>query len=231
MKEWIDGLLNLLFPNCCLVCNGPVSREENYICLDCLAGLPRTNFHLQRNNSTEQIFWGQIPIERGTSFVYYHKGSDFNKIVYSLKYGKSKEIGDIMGKIIASEIKNSGFFESIDLIIPIPLHKRKEKERGYNQSEWIAKGISEISGIPVRNDLLIRKIHNPTQTKKTPFERWENVKNIFELSTQENLDEKHILLVDDVLTTGSTLLSASQIICQAYKTKISILTLAITSTQ
>lgn len=227
MWKWIDSFIHLFFPQSCIVCDGPLSSSEKYICIKCLSSIPRTNFHLHRHNNAEKYFWGQIPIERATSFLYYSKGSDFKEIFYYLKYRNNKEIGEFMGRITALEIQNSGFFSDIDIIIPIPLHKRKKKERGYNQSEWIAKGISKITGIPINTTLLCRKIHNPTQTRKNAYERWENVQEIFSVSGNENINGKHILLVDDVLTTGATLLSASQTLTKVYNIKISIFTLAI----
>lgn len=229
MWRWIDCLTALLFPRCCVVCDGPLCPGEQFVCTGCLAGLPRTDFHLRAEHPAEMVFRGRLPVEKASSFYYHHKGGDYNKIVYMLKYGHCREIGLVMGRIMAAELEKSGFFDGMDCIVPVPLHRSRERQRGYNQSEWIAKGISAVTGIPLRSGLLIRTVHSSTQTRKTPFEKWENVDGIFEVAPVEDLDGKHLLLVDDVLTTGSTLLSAARPLCDAVNVKVSMLTLAIAS--
>lgn len=229
MRKWIDCLTGLLFPRCCVVCQGPLSRGEKFICTSCLALLPRTNDHLNPEHPTEKFFWGRLSVEKASSFYYHYKGSDYNRIVYKLKYGHCRQIGRMMGRIMASELEKSGFFEGIDLIVPVPLHPKKERRRGYNQSEWIGRGVSEVTGIPLHTGLLIRTVHTPTQTRKTTSERWENVSGIFESVPNEKPEGKRVLLVDDVLTTGSTLLSAAQTLCTNADVKVSMLTLAVAS--
>lgn len=189
--------------------------------------MPRTNFHSLEGNRAEQLFWGHIPIEKATSFLHYSKGSPYRKILYHLKYYNCKELGAHMGRIIASELNSSGFFNGVDILIPVPLHKQKEKDRGYNQSEWIAKGISQITGIPLSAGSLIRTVPTSTQTRKSTFERRENVQSAFTSLVNNNLHEKHVLLIDDVLTTGATLSSCALAIKKYHNVKISILTLAI----
>ena len=166
--------------------------------------MPRTNYHLREDNSVERMFWGKIPLERGTSFFYYHKGSDFRHILHQLKYGGRKDLGEIMGRFMAAELAATGFFRGIDVIIPVPLHPRKQKLRGYNQSECIARGVSAVTGIPIDVSSVLRRRHTETQTRKSAYERWENVDGIFLLRYPERFVGKHILIVDDVLTTGAT---------------------------
>ena len=135
--------------------------------------MPRTNYHLREDNSVERMFWGKIPLERGTSFFYYHKGSDFRHILHQLKYGGRKDLGEIMGRFMAAELAATGFFRGIDVIIPVPLHPRKQKLRGYNQSECIARGVSAVTGIPIDVSSVLRRRHTETQTRKSAYERWE----------------------------------------------------------
>ena len=148
----------------------------------CNMHLPRTNYHLQKDNPVEQLFWGKLPLVRATSYFFYRKGSDYRFILHRLKYGGRKEIGKTMGEYMAAELMPSGFFEDVDLIVPVPLHKKRQSARGYNQSEWIARGITAVTGIPTDCEVVVRRKNSETQTRKSVFERWENVEGIFELS-------------------------------------------------
>lgn len=227
IKDWLYSFISLLFPRCCVVCGRPLAKGEECICAMCNINLPRTNYHLQKDNQVEQLFWGKIPLERATSFFFYRKGSDFRQILHQLKYGGQKEIGAIMGRYMASELTVSGFFEGIDVIIPVPLHKRKQRIRGYNQSEWIARGISAVTGIRIDTEVIVRRKHTDTQTRKSTFERWENVDGIFELHHAESLKGKHLLVVDDVLTTGATTVACASRLVEIEGVRISVLTLAV----
>lgn len=227
IKDWLYSFISLLFPRCCVVCGRSLAKGEECICAMCNINLPRTNYHLQKDNQVEQLFWGKIPLERATSFFFYRKGSDFRQILHQLKYGGQKEIGAIMGRYMASELTVSGFFEGIDVIIPVPLHKRKQRIRGYNQSEWIARGISTVTGIRIDTEVIVRRKHTDTQTRKSTFERWENVDGIFELHHAESLKGKHLLVVDDVLTTGATTVACASRLVEIEGVRISVLTLAV----
>lgn len=227
IKDWLYSFISLLFPRCCVVCGRSLAKGEECICAMCNINLPRTNYHLQKDNQVEQLFWGKIPLERATSFFFYRKGSDFRQILHQLKYGGQKEIGAIMGRYMASELSASGFFQGIDVIIPVPLHKRKQRIRGYNQSEWIARGISTVTGIRIDTEVIVRRKHTDTQTRKSTFERWENVDGIFELHHAESLKGKHLLVVDDVLTTGATTVACASRLVEIEGVRISVLTLAV----
>lgn len=148
-KAWFLSFVHLFFPRQCAVCGSSLQEGEEGICIRCNMNMPRTNYHLREDNSVERMFWGKIPLERGTSFFYYHKGSDFRHILHQLKYGGRKDLGEIMGRFMAAELAATGFFRGIDVIIPVPLHPRKQKLRGYNQSECIARGVSAVTGIPI----------------------------------------------------------------------------------
>jgi ComF family protein len=192
----------------------------------CNINLPRTDYHLRKDNPVEKMFWGKIPLERATSFFFYRKGSDFRQILHQLKYGGQKGIGAIMGRYMAAELLESGFFEGVDVILPVPLHKKKQQIRGYNQSEWIARGIAAVTGISIDTESVVRRKNTETQTRKSFLERWENVEGIFELNHAESLIGKHILIVDDVLTTGATTVECASCLTDIEGIRISILTLA-----
>lgn len=223
----LDDFINLLYPALCLVCGENLHKNEQHLCLTCLYNIPKTNFHLQKDNQIEKRFWGKVPIWRGTAFFYFQKGSQFQQLLHSLKYRGNKEIGEFLGKYAAVDLKDSPDFSSVDVIIPVPLHPGKYKKRGYNQSEWIGKGLSEILGVPQDTTTLIRTKENTTQTKKTVFERYENTEGIFELSNKDSLTGKHVLLVDDVLTTGSTLEACIRALVEIPNLKVSLFTLAV----
>ncbi len=227
LKTWFLSFVHLFFPRQCAVCGNALQEGEEGICMKCNMDMPRTNYHLHQENPIERLFWGKIPLERATSYFFYHKGSDFCNILHQLKYGGRKDIGDVMGRFMAAELISTGFFRGIDKIVPVPLHPRKQKLRGYNQSECLAHGISVVTGIPVDFSSVVRKKHTDTQTRKSVYERWENVDGIFTLCEAETFKGKHILIVDDVLTTGSTTTACADAFKGVEGLRISILTLAV----
>ena len=158
MNTWFHSFWSLLFPRCCVVCGSPLSRGEECLCTCCNINLPRTGFHLRKDNPVECLFWGRIPgLKRASSFLFYRKGSDFRRILHLLKYGGYKELGEVMGRYMAAELSSGEFFDGVDMIIPVPLHRKKQKLRGYNQSEWIARGIASVTGIPLCAECMIRE--------------------------------------------------------------------------
>jgi ComF family protein len=219
--------INLLFPDLCIVCNENLQKNKQHICVNCLYGIPKTNFHLLIDNPIEKRFWGKVPVFRGTAFFYFQKGSPFQKLLHTLKYKGNKEIGEVLGKYAAADLLDSPDFRNVDVIIPVPLHPKRYKKRGYNQSEWIAKGLSEVLNIPQDTITLRRVRENTTQTKKSVFERYENTEGIFGLLDKNTLSGKHVLLVDDVLTTGSTLEACVNELLKSNNVKVSIFTLAV----
>ena len=219
--------IDLMFPNLCVVCGTNLQKNEQLLCLSCFHDIPRTNYHLLEDNPIERRFWGKVPVQRATSYFFFQKGSSFQKILHILKYKGNKEIGELMGKYAAIDLLDSPDFDSFDLIIPVPLHPIKYKIRGYNQSEWIARGISSVLNKPMDINTLQRVRENPTQTKKSVFERYENTEGILEVGEKAVLEGKHVLLVDDVLTTGSTLEACVRALLEIPGIKISIFTLAV----
>jgi ComF family protein len=198
---------------------------EKLLCTDCLIHLPRSNYHKNSENPVAKVFWGRTNIELASAFYVFEKGSKYQKLIHKMKYKEQKDIGIELGKMFGEDLSHTDF-KSIDTIIPVPLHPRKLKKRGFNQAELIARGLGESLEKPVDSNNLYRKVANPTQTKKNRIERWENVSGIFDLKSPEKAENKHILLVDDVLTTGSTLEACAHAFTSIPKVKVSIVVLA-----
>jgi ComF family protein len=229
VRTWGSDLISLLYPELCCACGATLYRGEKILCTRCLVKMPKTNYHQYKDNPVEMVFWGRVQIERATSFMLFVKGGKYQHLLHQLKYKGRKDIGIHMGELFARDLIGSEDFLKPQFIIPVPLHPDKEKKRGYNQSQMVAQGLSNILQIPINNETLYRKTFTQTQTKKSRYERWENVEEVFGVQKPENIAGKHIFLVDDVLTTGATLEGCSQILKQAADVKISILTLAYAS--
>jgi ComF family protein len=221
-----SDFLELIFPTLCYTCGERLVTQEKYVCFDCWNDLPVTNFHLDPGNKVAQLFWGRVKIENATSYFSYKKGSKYQQLIHSTKYKGLKELGFEVGRKYGYVLRDSEVFRAVDLIVPVPLHPKKEKKRGYNQCEWIANGIAEGLEKPVLSDNLFRKIFSSTQTRKNRYERWQNVEGIFGVHQPEVFENKHLLLVDDVVTTGSTLEACVHELLKIPDTKASIATLA-----
>ncbi len=219
-------VLNLVYPSICEGCGAELVGNEHNICVACWRGIPKTKFHLQQNNPIEQRFFGRIPVEHASSFYYFNKDTHIQEVLHALKYKSKTKIGIELGQRFGNELKDCDWIKDIDMLIPIPLSKQKLKIRGYNQSECIAIGLSESLHIPVDTQSVIRTKNTKSQTTMTIAERIENVKDAFEVQQPVSFENKHVLLVDDVMTTGATLESCAREILKTPNTKISILTLA-----
>lgn len=226
MRIVIDSLLAVFFPHLCVVCEDRLVDGEKHICLKCLTKLPLTEYAEMPDNWLEQFFAGRIPFRRAAAYAYFEKEGSLQRIVHEFKYKNNSDLAYFVGCLCGDELKDSSLIRGIDYIIPVPLHHKRKKERGYNQSEQIAKGISEQTGITLLTGVLLREINNPSQTKNSRFARWENVADIFSVKNREILEGKHILLIDDVITTGSTLESCAKEILKCSDCKISIYALA-----
>ncbi len=222
---YTSSVLDFFFPRYCLCCRQRLSLHEELLCCSCLINMPKVRHSSYTDNELTHIFWGLIPIEKGTALFHYTKNSPYSRILFALKYNNHPEVGTFMGRIIAEEFLPKRFFEDVDLIVPVPLSTEKLRKRGYNQSERIAKGLSEITGLEVNAHCIKRVISNPSQTTLTEAQRRTNVQNIFKVTEPKALSNKHILLIDDVTTTGATLLSCAETIAKEVPVRISIITL------
>ncbi|MBN2520521.1 MAG: ComF family protein [Bacteroidales bacterium] len=222
-----SDLVYLFFPEYCTTCGASLFRNEKIVCTRCLADIPEFQIDDVVNNEIAKLFWGRVNIEYAFSLYRFQKGGKYQSLMHELKYKGNKEVGIEFGKWLGIKLKKRIEFNEVDVIIPVPLHWKKEKLRGYNQSELIARGASYILNKPVITNCLVRTIETNTQTKKTRIERWENVESIFSLVNNPKIDGKHILLIDDIVTTGATLEACAQKILTAKDTKVSIATLAV----
>jgi ComF family protein len=224
-SEYFSDFIGLFFPKICASCDNPLVRNERFLCTKCLCELPKTNFQTNKENEVAKIFWGRVLLENATAHFYFQKGGHVQKLLHKLKYKNQKEIGIELGKIIGYDLAETPF-SFIDLVVPVPLHKSRLRKRGYNQSEYIALGISQVMGKPLDKKTLLRSIANPSQTRKHRYERWMNVDGIFNVNSFEKIANKHILLVDDVITTGATLEACVHALQSVPNIKVSIAVVA-----
>jgi len=216
----------LFYPRVCHACGKLLIKHEDILCTYCSLNLPKTNYHLWQQNPVLKLFDGRVEIYSAAVRYFYKKHGNVQSLLHNFKYKGYSDIGTKIGKDYGAELMLSPDFASVDLIIPVPLHYKKERLRGFNQSERFAFGLSQNMNAKLESSNLIRKVHTSTQTKKSRFERWENVNSIFELKNPEKLEGKHILLVDDVITTGSTIEACALIMAQIPGIKISVAAIA-----
>ncbi len=221
-----NHLLNLFFPKSCAGCHSFLLSDEKVICTQCRHEIPLTNHHKIEDNEIFQKFYGRIPLEYGSALFYFHKKGIVQEMIHKLKYKGQEEIGETIGNWYSKELQDLEQIKNIDYIIPVPLHKKRLRERGYNQVEGFGKALSANLNIPYENQLLHRKLHTKTQTKKNLLGRSDVFDNVFDVSFSENHHGKHFLLIDDVITTGSTLESCSRALLKIPDAKISVVCMA-----
>lgn len=227
-STWASSVADFMFPRICHICSQSLSKSEHYVCTSCLSNIPRTLFHRNSPNPMEDRFAGIIPIERASGHFFYSRGSELSELMQDLKYRYFPGLARELGRVMARELLPAGFFNGIDFVIPVPIHFLKRARRGYNQTEFIATGVSDETGIPVETRLRAVRPHR-TQTSLTLAERHRNTNGVFRLSSATGYDRRGILLLDDVCTTGSTLIAAAEaILSVAPEARISMLTLGVT---
>jgi ComF family protein len=222
----LKDLINLLYPLQCFACRKNLHQNEFLICLECLFHLPKTNFQNDLSNAVSKLFWGRAKVEMATAFLFFTKAGKVQHLIHQLKYSKKPEIGVFLGKLFGKDLRKSPNFQKIDVIIPVPLHPKKTKFRGYNQSEKIAVGLSQTMDISVDTTSFVRRTETETQTRKNRFSRWENVKEVFAVDDENALKNKHILLVDDVITTGATIEGCIRKLTAIEGVRVSVVSLA-----
>jgi ComF family protein len=220
-----DDFISLFFPKTCAACGYNLFANEQVICTKCLYHLPKTQFHLEKDNPVSQVFWGRVKLEAAASLYFYRKGGKVQHMIHQLKYKGYKEIGSFLGELYGSELSSADVFKETNLIIPIPLHRKKLSKRGFNQSEIFANGLGKSMHAEVDTSSVVRTVATSTQTRKSRYKRWENVNEIFTLKNPEKLAGKHILVADDVITTGATMEACVQVILQAPEAKVSVVSI------
>ena len=226
MFFWINDFVNLFYPEVCAACSNGLFKGEVTICTNCLYHLPKTNFHKLPGNSVEKQFWGKVPVHAATSLYYFNKGARVQQLIHRLKYHGEKEVGLFTGRTLGRELVQSERFASINKIVPVPLHTSKFRSRGFNQADFFGTGLSEAMNLPFISDFLIREHASATQTHKSRYERFENVNRLFVRNPKYLPETAHILLVDDVITTGSTLASCTAALTAIPGVTVSIATIA-----
>jgi len=228
MFKTFQNTFNIFFPELCLICGNSLVKNNQIICVSCMSNLPLTNFSDWENNEVEKSFFGRVPIEAATSLLYFNRKSKVQQLIHQLKYKNQQKIGVFLGDWLGENMVASKRFETLDYIIAVPLHKNKLKKRGYNQVTKFGERISYKLNIPLLENVLIRISKSKTQTFKTRFERSKKIEEHFQLSDKEILKNKHILLIDDIITTGATLEACCIQLLQTKNIKISVATMAYT---
>jgi ComF family protein len=226
LRGYLADFVSLLFPELCPACEASLVANEHIICSDCRYNLPYTNFHLQADNIVAQQFYGKINVEAVYALYYFNKGGKVQSLMHHFKYKGMQQIGNLLGNMAGTQLMENHIFNTADLIIPVPLHKSRLKERGYNQSTCFANGLAQKLNAVVEDDNLQRAIATATQTHKSRFARFENMQEVFMVKHPERLMNKHVLLVDDIVTTGSTLEACGIELLKIPGLKLSIATIA-----
>ena len=222
----INDFLSLIYPRYCEACGSNLYKHEDLICNQCIITLPHSNYHLLSVNEINLLFAGRVPLVHALCIFNFEKSGRVQKLIHALKYQNQMGLGIWLGNYYANLLKAKSILDDVDLLIPIPLHKYKLKQRGYNQSECFAKGLSEVFERPMLNNCILRFSETSTQTKKKKFERWQNVEGVFKINNPSILENKHVLLVDDVITTGATIDATWQAIKDIEGIKISVISIA-----
>ena len=202
---FIDSIIGLFYPSVCAACGTSLYKWEQLVCTRCRNLLPKTGYELVEDNPLARIFYGRVRLKAVTACFFFSKEGKVQHLIHELKYKSNSDAGVLLGQELGKTLNASPWFQGLDYLIPVPLHPKRERERGYNQSLVIAKGVSEVTGIAIGSSFLVRSVNTSTQTHKNKDERWQNVKDIFQLRHVEQLEGKNVMLIDDVLTTGATL--------------------------
>jgi len=226
LRSYLTDFISLLFPELCAACRESLVVNEHLICTDCRYNLPFTNFHLLQDNIVARQFWGKVKVEAAYALYYFKKGGKIQNLMHQFKYKGVYEIGNLLGNIAGDQLIKNDIFRTVDLIIPVPLHKSRLKQRGYNQSLCFAGGLAERMNAVVEDNNLVRRAATATQTKKSRFSRFENMQEVFMVTNPEKLMNRHILLVDDIITTGSTLEACSMELLKVPGLKLSVAAIA-----
>jgi ComF family protein len=225
-SSYLADFVSLLFPELCAACGESLVAGEQLICTDCRYNLPFTNFHQAADNIVARQFWGKIQVEGAYALYYFNKGGKVQHLMHAFKYKGARRIGNLLGNIAGEQLIRNSVFNTVDMIVPVPLHKSRMRKRGYNQSACFAEGLAQKLNAIADNDNLVRVTATETQTHKSRFARFENMREVFAVKHPERLMNKHVLLVDDIITTGSTLEACGEQLLKIEGLKLSVATIA-----
>lgn len=227
--SWWTRFLDFISPRLCVVCSNRLAPTERSLCSCCLLHLPRTTYQFTPyDNPMAQLFWKLVPIQRAAALIYYEPHSEVAQIIYQMKYNDRPDIGEDMGRLMANDMQLAGYFDGIDVLLPVPLSRKRLRQRGYNQSEQLALGISDITHLPIARKALKRRHFRQSQTQLSRRERQENVSDMFVLHDDSQLKGRHVLLIDDICTTGATLIACTEALRDVEGIRISVLTFGFT---
>ncbi len=223
----LQSVINLFFPKVCYACLNLLDDNADTICIDCRHDLPVTNFHFDDNDAVKKVLYGRAKVENGTALFRFEKKGLVQQLIHGLKYKGHENIGFVLGNWLGGELKDVEAYHTIDIVIPVPLHKKKLKKRGFNQVAKFGQQIAKIIDAEFKDDVLVKITNTKSQTTKSRFTRWTNSSELFALKNMDTIENKHILLVDDIITTGATLEACINVLNQVGNIKISIATMAI----
>lgn len=223
---YLQDFFHLFFPGLCEACSSALYSGEELVCLRCRAQLPRTGYSAHADNLVARLFWGRVPLQRAASVYFFNKGARIQHLLHALKYKNRSDVGVLLGRWMFEEMNQNSWLEDIDLLVPVPLHPKKEKKRGYNQAAIIARGFAASSAIPLEEKALMRVENTGSQTKLSRIARWENIQEAFQLADLTAVQGKHVLLMDDVITTGATLEACSNVLIREAGCRVSVLSVA-----
>lgn len=226
VTQILADFISLIYPRYCVGCNGSLVKGEELLCTHCLLELPKTDYHTNPQNSFYQKMSGRIPVKFVMAQLKFVKESKVQNLLHNLKYKNHPEIAVSLGRMYGQELLYRNYKNEFDIIIPVPLHKVRKRKRGYNQSEEFGKGLSEVLQIPCSDEIVKRVLKTETQTKKTKLKRWNNVSEVFQVIKPQQIHNKRILLVDDVITTGATLEACAKVLLEANCEEVSIACIA-----
>lgn len=224
----LQNLINLFFPKVCLACTNALVDNEVSVCTNCRHDLPVTNFHFDKSDEVKKVFYGRVKLENGTSLLRFQKKGIVQHLIHNLKYkDHHQEVGEFLGGWLGAELKTIEDYNDVDIVIPVPLHKRKLKKRGYNQVERFAKELAKSLNAEYSESVLIKISNTKSQVNKSRLARWNNSNELFSIQNLDKINNKHVLLVDDIITTGATIEACSNQLLKAKNVKISVATMAI----
>ena len=227
LNRMLQNLINLFFPKVCLACTNALADNEVSLCTSCRHDLPVTNFHFDKSDEVKKVLYGRVKIENGTSLLRFQKKGIVQHLIHNLKYKGHQEVGEFLGGWLGEELKTVDEYKDVDIVIPVPLHKRKLRKRGFNQVTQFAKEIADSLNATYSDSVLIKINDTKSQVNKSRLARWTDSNEIFSIQNLDKINNKHILLVDDLITTGATIEACSNQLLKAKNVKISVATMAI----